>query len=68
MSKTLGLKQKLLHLFTKDTFTTISNYEKLEELITANTPNGIVKNEYIGSWNGKMASALIGIVENYNES
>lgn len=47
---------------------TISNYEKLEELITANTPNGIVKNEYIGSWNGKMASALIGIVENYNES
>lgn len=47
---------------------TISNYEKLEQLISENTPNGIVKTEFIASWTGKMASALIGIVENYNES
>lgn len=47
---------------------TISNYEKLEQLISENTPNGIVKTEFIASWTGKMASALIGVVENYNES
>lgn len=47
--------------------TTVSNYEKLEKLISENTPSKeIVKNT--GSWNGKMAAALIGIVENYNES
>lgn len=47
---------------------TISNYEKVEQVISENAPNGIVNANNMASWNSKMAEALLPIVEGYSES
>ncbi len=49
---------------------TIGNYQKLEELISAKEAevSGIIDQNHIGTWNGKMAELLVGVVDNYDEN
>ncbi len=42
---------------------TVANYQKLEELISKNTPNGTVKTENMGKWEARIAELLLEKVE-----
>ncbi|MCM1003751.1 MAG: hypothetical protein NC408_05345 [Candidatus Gastranaerophilales bacterium] len=47
---------------------TVANYQKLEELISKNAPNGTVNTKYMGTWEARIAELLLEKVESGEQS